>query len=182
MLKCSVVLIAALVCAALSTSANANARLISVTPVDGGCVSGPTGPFVQMWDVEVGKTYTITISDVTECANGGTDPTLNVRVNSSNSGNYDLVATLVAPGTYQFDFTLPLDAACTLPIFYCTTPGDNSSGIFVYRSDGGPFQAHLRAATFDAGCTNPQDIYLPPWCGTVPVDAKTWGYVKTIYR
>lgn len=182
MFKCAMVLIAALVCAALSTSANANARLISVTPVDGGCVSGPTGPAVQAWDIEPGKTYTITISHVTECANAGTDPTLNVRVNSSGSGNFDRVATLVAPGIYQFDFTIPADAACTLPIFYCTTPGDYSSGLFVNRNDGGTFQAHLRAATFDVGCTNPQEIYESPWCGPVPVDAKTWGYVKTLYK
>lgn len=182
MMKCYVVLIAALMCAALSTSANANARLISVTPVDGGCVSGPTGPSVQAWDVEQGKTYTITISDVTECANGGTDASLNVRVNSSTSGNFDLVATLVVPGTYQFNFTMPSDAVCTLPIFYCTTPGDNSSGLFVYRNDGGLFQAHLRAATFDIGCTNPTEIYLWPWCGPLPVDQATWGHVKSLYR
>jgi hypothetical protein len=182
MLKCSVVLIAVLLCAAIPATADANARLINVTAVDGGCVSGPTGPAVQAWDVEPGKTYTITISNVTECANGGTDATLNVRVNSSSSGNTDVVATLVAAGTYQFNFTVPGGAACTLPIFYCTTPGDNSSGIFVTRNDGGPFQAHLRAATFQAGCTNPQEIFQLPWCGVVPVEPTTWGHVKALYR
>jgi len=181
-IRCYVVLIAALVCAALSTSASANANLISVTPVDGGCVSGPTGPFVQAWDVEPGKTYTVAISNVTECANGGADATLNVRVNSSVSGNFDLIATLVAPGTYQFDFTIPAGAACTLPIFYCTTPGEYSTGIVVTRNDGGSFQAHLRAATFDVGCTNPQEIYQWPWCGPLPVDPTTWGHVKSMYR
>ena len=182
MIRCYGVLIVALVCAAVPSASNANARLISVTPADGGCVSGPTGPAVQSWDVEPGKTYTVTISNVTECANGGTAATLNVRVNSSVSGNFDLVATLVAPGTYQFNFTLPADVACTLPIYYCTTPGVGQSGILVYRNDGGLFQAHLRAATFGPGCTNPTEIYQLPWCGPVPIDEATWGQVKSMYR
>lgn len=73
--------------------AMADARLTSVVPVDGGCVSGPTGPAVQAWDVEPGETYTLTINDVLECANGGTDATLPVRVNDTAVGNTDLVAT-----------------------------------------------------------------------------------------
>ena len=173
--------LAALACLALPALAQANARLISVVPTDGGCVSGPTGPFVQSWDVEPGKTYQITISNVTECANGGTDATLNVRVNSTGSGNTDIVATLVVPGTYTFSYTVPLGTTCTLPIFYCTTPGVPSSGIFVYRNDGGPYQAHLRAATFGAGCTNPTPI-LGPDCQIVPVRSKTWGDVKAFYH
>jgi hypothetical protein len=158
-----------------------SARLIGVTPVDGGCVSGPTGPGVQSWDTEPGKTYTITISNVTECANGGTDATLNLRVNSSGSGNTDVVATWVAPGTYAFDYTLPVGASCTLAIFYCTTPGDGSSGYFVRRDDGGSYEAHLRAATFGAGCTIPQEI-IGPWCMPTPVHPSSWGRLKTIYR
>ena len=157
------------------------ARLISVTPVDGGCVSGPTGPTMQAWDVEPGKTYTLTISNVTECANGGTDATLNVRVNSTSSGNTDIVATFVAPGTYQFNYTVPPDASCTLPIFYCTTPGDNTSGYFTRRNDGGNYQAHLRAATFGAGCTNPQEI-IGPACLPTPARPHSWGKLKAIYR
>jgi hypothetical protein len=164
----------------LPVSANANARLVSVTPVSGGCVSGPTGPFVQSWDVEVGETYTIRITHVTECANNGTDPTLNVRVNSTVVGNTDLVATLVAPGVYEFDFTMPLDALCTLPIFYCTTPGEGNSGLLVNRDDGGAFQAHLRASSFDVGCTNPVELWGPE-CDTVPVRESSWGAIKTLY-
>jgi len=131
--------------------------------------------------VEPGKTYEVTISNVTECANGGTDATLDVRVNSSNSGNTDLIATLVVPGTYKFSYTLPADAVCTFPIFYCTTPGQNNTGLFVHRNDGGPFQAHLRAATFGPGCTNPQAI-LGGDCLVVPTRPSTWGKVKSFYR
>ena len=180
--KCFRVVLIALICAVVPVAASATARLINVTPVDGGCVAGPSGPFVQSWDVQPGYTYNITIDNVAECANGGTDPTLNVRVNSSVSGNTDIVATFVAPGTYEFTFTIPVGAACTLPIFYCTTPGDNSSGIFVVRNDGVMYQAHLRASTWSAGCTNPQEIYQSPWCGPVPTESTTWGSVKSIYR
>jgi hypothetical protein len=81
--------------------------------------------------------------------------------------------------------------ACTMAILYCTTPGGGGSGLatigpgsgdlFVRRSDGGAFQAHLRAATFDAGCTNPQSI-LGPDCGATPAPSCSWGRLKTIYR
>jgi hypothetical protein len=175
------IVLAALAAMVLPSLAQANARLISVVPTNGGCVSGPTGNSVQFWDVEPGKTYQLTISNVTECANGGTDPTLNVRVNSSSSGNTDLVATLVVPGTYKFSFTLPFNAVCTLPIFYCTTPGQNNSGLKVNRNDGADFQAHLRAAAFSPGCTNPQPI-LGGDCLIVPTRPSTWGKLKSIYR
>ena len=175
------VLIAFLFLAGMAGSAHANARLISVVPTDGGCVSGPTGPAVQAWDVQPGKTYQVTISNVTECANGGTAATLNVRVNSSGSGNTDVVATFVSPGVYAFSYTLPANATCTFPIFYCTTPGANNTGIVVQRNDGGPFQAHLRAATFGPGCTNPTAI-LGPACQSVPSRSRSWGQVKSFYR
>jgi len=176
-----IIVLAVLAALSIPSLALANARLISVVPTDGGCVSGPTGPAVQAWDVEAGKTYEVTISNVTECANGGTDPTLNVRVNSSNTGNTDVVATLVVAGTYKFSFTLPANAVCTFPMFYCTTPGQNNSGLRVERNDGGPFQAHLRAATFGPGCTNPQSI-IGGDCLVVPTRPSTWGKVKSFYR
>ena len=175
------ILLAALAALSLPSLAQANARLISVVPTDGGCVAGPTGPTVQFWDVQPGRTYELTISNVTECANGGTAPTLNVRVNSASSGNTGLVATLVAPGTYKFTYTLPATAACTFPIFYCTTPGQNNSGIRVERNDGASFQAHLRAATFGPGCTNPQPVTGTD-CSNTPTRPSTWGMVKGVYH
>lgn len=182
-----VVLIAVLALAIVPALAHAidlgNGRLTNVTSTDGGCVSGPSGATVQSWDVEPGHTYTLTLSYVTDCANGGTDPTINVRVNSSIPGYeyVDLVATYVSPGVYQFDYYLPPEAWCTLPIFYCTTPGDITSGLFTRRDDGGNKQAHLRASTFSPGCTNPQMI-IGPECGVVPTDNETWGRVKSLYR
>ena len=175
------ILVAILAVIALPATAGANARLIDVTPTTGGCIYGPSGPGVQAWDVEPGETYTLVIAGVIECASGGMDPVLNVRVNSTSSGNFDLVASWVSPGVYQFDFTVPMDGVCTLPIFYCTTPGDNSSGLFVFRNDGVSFQAHLRVSTFGPGCTNPQEV-IGPDCGPVPTDQSTWGRIKALYR
>ena len=166
------------------------ARLVSVTPVDGGCVSGPTGATTEAWDIAPGYTYTLRLEDVTECANGGTDPTLDVRINSSIPGHEytDLVATYVAPGVYEFDFTLPAEAWCTLPILYCTTPGEwLTTGLFVRRHDGGtnsngvPFTSHLRASSWYPGCTYPTMI-LGPECGAVSNEESTWGTIKSLYR
>lgn len=166
------------------------ARLVSVTPVNGGCISGPTGGTTQAWDIEPGFTYRLRLEDVTECANNGTDPTLDIRINSSIPGHEytDLVATNVAPGVYEFDFTLPAEAWCTLPILYCTTPGEwLTTGLFVRRDDGAtnnngiPFTSHLRASSWDAGCTNPQMIPGPE-CGALPVEKSSWGTIKAIYE
>jgi hypothetical protein len=159
--------------------ARANAQLVNVVPLDGGCISGPTGPTVQFWDVQPGKTYQLTIQGVVECGNNGTAPTINVRVNSSSSGNTDIVATNTGPGTYVFSFTVPANAMCTFPIFYCTTPGQPNSGLKVNRNDGGSFQAHLRASTFGPGCTQPTPIGGS--CET-PVRPSTWGALKLHYR
>jgi hypothetical protein len=163
-------------------------RLINVTPTAGGCVSGPTGgpQYAQIWDLEPGHTYTLTISNVTECANGGTAPTLNVRVNGSTPGQKytDLVAAYVSPGVYQFDYVLSAGAVCTMSIFYCTTPGDISSGIFVRRNDGEAQAALLRASRFESvgtGCINPVPI-IGPDCGTLGADDSTWGKIKGLYR
>jgi len=175
------ILLAALAALSLASLAQANARLISVVPTNGGCVAGPTGSSVQFWDVQPGKTYELTINNVTECANGGTAPTLNVRVNSSSSGNTDIVATLVVAGTYKFTYTLSPNTVCTMPILYCTTPGQNNTGIRVNRNDGASFQAHLRAATFGPGCTNPQPVTGTD-CSNTPTRPSTWGMVKTVYR
>ena len=161
---------------------NGTARLVSVTPVDGGCLYGPSGNYVQLWDLEPGFTYTLTISNVTECANGGTDPTLNVQVRNGTTGNMNIVATYVSPGAYQFNVTMPADAQCTYPIIYCISPSPPVSALFVIRNDGSPFQAHLRASTFGPGCTNPEEIYEWPYCGAVPAENSTWGRVKSLYR
>jgi len=188
---------AAAVCALLILPAIAygldkgTGRLVGVTPVDGGCVMGPTGSTTQAWDMQPGHTYTIRIANVTECANGGSDPTLNVRINSSTPGHEytDRVATFVSTGVYEFNFYLWENAVCTLPILYCTTPGEwLTTGLFVIRNDGAtnsngvPYAAHLRASTFGEGCTNPIMILGPECGGMIGTEESNWGTIKKIYR
>jgi len=181
---------AAALCVLLVLPAIANAcplgggRLVDVR-TSGGCVSGPTGLFEQLWDLEPGHMYTLTISNVTECAVGGTAPTLNVRVNSWTAGNTDIVAVYVSPGVYKFDYFFPRNAICTFRIFYCTTPGISDSGRFAIRNDGVAYQALLRASRFEsvgAACTNPIPIFGPECGGTLGTEESSWGAVKGIYR
>lgn len=161
--------------------AHANARLTNVAPVDGGCVSGPTGPSVQAWDIEQGYTYTVTIEGVTECAEDGTAATLDVRVSSTPNGNTYLVANYVSAGVYEFNFTMPEEGVCTFPIYYCTVPYDDSTGIVVIRDDGVGFQAHLRSATFEGGCTNPVEN-IGEGCDVVGVEESSWGTLKATFN
>jgi hypothetical protein len=174
----------ALLLAGAASAAFADANVSSVTPVDGGCVSGPSGISTELWDVEPGKTYVITLTGVTECADGGTAATLNVRVNGTGQDeiqNTDLIATNIGPGMYQFTFTVPADASCTMPIYYCTTPGQANTGILVKSSSNPGFGTHLRASTFGPGCTNPVEIQGPN-CQIVPSRPTSWGLVKRFYR
>src|SRR5262245_60149261 len=68
-------------------------RLFSVIPVNGGCVAGPHGSGTEHYDVQQGKTYQVTISDIRDCASGGTSSTIQVMVKSSDTGNQCYTAT-----------------------------------------------------------------------------------------
>lgn len=127
-------------------------KVINVVPVNTECVSGPTGNGVQSWDVQQGGTYEVTIAGVTDAGNGGTDATIEVIVKNSSSGNQCLTAFNQAPGVYKFTITLPADACNTFPITYGSTGCQESTAMFARRNDGGNFQSHLRAATFDGSC------------------------------
>lgn len=169
---------ALLVGVSLPAIAAANARLVSVTPKDGGCVAAPVGPNVEAWDVQPGMTYTVRLDRVTECANAGTDPFVSVMVMSSARGNALFVARHVADGTYEFDTTIPPNACGTTPIRYGLTGTLPNTGWLVGRHDSGTAQSHLRAATFGPGCTSASPIV----CATTSTLARTWGELKSIYR
>jgi hypothetical protein len=156
------------------------ARLISVVPATGGRVLGPTGSGVEAWDVTPGSTYTLTLDQVTDCANGGTAPTINVMVKNSALGNRDIVATRVSNGTYVFTFTMPAQGCETFPIVYCLTrPGSPSSGAgLVGRHDTGAKQSHLRASAWSSADSGPVQIR----CTATPVHPMTWGSLRGIYR
>lgn len=137
------------------TSAAANVgegRVISVVGVNGSCVSGPDGNSVESWEVAQGGTYEVTLSNVTDAGNGGTDPTIEVIVKSSNTGNQCLTAVNQGTGVYTFTITMPSNACQTFPITYGSTGCNESTAKFARRSNGEAFQSHLRAATFDGSC------------------------------
>jgi hypothetical protein len=147
-------------------------RVSSVVPVDGGCVfqdSLPTNA-VESWDVEEARTYAITLTNVTDCANGGTDPILEVMVRSSNTGNVCVTATQTATGVYTFTVMLPPNACNTYPIHYCTACAANQ-GLVARRADGGNKASHLRAATFAVNCGAPiSDIDCTSGCAAYVTD------------
>ena len=125
--------------------------IASVAPNDGGCVHKTVNndESVESWDVQQGKSYTVTLANITECSG----ETIQVIVKSSESGNTCVTATSTGnTGEYTFDYTMPANACNTLPILYCTDNCNPNSGYFVRRSDGGEKQAHLRAWTFGLGC------------------------------
>ncbi len=161
----------------LPQTAQANARLVSVVPVASACVAGPTGPNVEAWDVQPGQSYVVTIDQATNCANGGTDASIQVIVKNSVTGNVVLTATRGAVGVYSFTFTTPMLGCETSPILYCTSGGQPNTGFLVGRHDTGASQSHLRVSNFGAGCTNPVQIS----CATSAV-GRSWGRLKVIYR
>jgi hypothetical protein len=179
----------ALACLAASAGvAHARGKLLTVEPfpASSACVQEPDGDTDQFWDVEAGKTYECTIIDVDDCANGGTDPTIGIRVNATGPGFIDLVATMQSTGVYKFMLTIPADnPSCTLPIHYCTPPGSSDPGLRVLRScpdpcgdDDDEHPAHLRIATFGPSCSNPHF----PNCSLTPARSRTWAQVKQMYR
>lgn len=149
------------------------ARVSSVVALDGGCVFQDSLPVsaVENWDVSQGRTYLVTLTHVTDCANGGNDATIQVIVKNSTTGNTCLTAFRQAAGTYTFTFTMPPNGCHTYPIVYCTSGCDDNSGMLARRADGNDKASHLRAATFSAGCGNP----TPDTDCTVPVpDCSAW--------
>ncbi len=153
----------------------------SITPLNSGCVSGPNptnNNNVRAWDMQPGKTYKVTLKDVTNCANGGTNASIGIYVKHSILGNTFLTASLVSTGTYTFNYTVPANGCETFPVRYCATQGSPNSGFAAGFQAGTGTTVHLRASTFQAGCTFPVEIS----CTTTPVEPATWGSMKSIYR
>src|SRR5688572_6954736 len=124
-------------------------NVVAVTP--GACVQSTINGNNQFWDIAQGNTYTITLSGVTDCANGGTDATIEVIVKNSITGNTCATANQVSTGVYAFEFTMPAEACATFPILYCTSGCSPNSGMFAEDNlqDG---LGHLRTAYFDESC------------------------------
>lgn len=119
----------------------------------------------QFWNVLPGSTVTITLSCVTDCANRGTDATIQVIVQSSASGNKCLTATKVSTGVYTFTYCVPLTGCQTDVISYCTTGCSTSTG-YKALDAGGKCPGHLRVASSTGADCTPQIS----GCPTDPID------------
>ncbi len=167
--KCSRLLIVSAVFAAMLCSGLLSAQIVPVPPPTNGdgsayisnvvatsptpsaCVQSTINGNNQFWDVAQGNTYLITLSGVTDCANGGTDATIEVIVKNSVTGNSCATATYLSDGVYEFEFTMPTNACATFPIVYCTSNCSPSTGMFAQDllQDG---LGHLRSSYFDGNC------------------------------
>jgi hypothetical protein len=145
-------------------------RISSVIPLDGGCVVDDDQPVssVEHWDVSQGKTYQVTLTNVTDCANGGTDSSIKISVKNSNTGNQCLDANKADTGVYVFTVTLPSNACFTYPISYCASADcTGPDGFFARRRDGGNSSSDLRASIFGTNCSflaEDQDCLPPQGC------------------
>jgi hypothetical protein len=71
-----------------------NAYISNVTS-NGSCVASTTNNGgIQFWDIQSGGTYTVTLSNVTDCASQGNESTIGVVVHNSDGGNNRLCAIL----------------------------------------------------------------------------------------
>jgi hypothetical protein len=128
-----------------------NAYISLVTAVNGNCVQSTIDGNTQKWDIQAGGTYEVTLTGVNDCANYGSDPTIQVIVKNSAGGNICVaIANQTAAGVYVFQVTLTTQCL-TLPILYCTSNCDPGTGMFARDALAG-HEGHLRTATFDGDC------------------------------
>ncbi len=140
-----------------------------------GCFAGPiTVGSIDNWYLEQGHTYSITLSDVFDCANNGTDATIIVEIRSASSGSVFMLANWVAPGKYAFQFTMPSNACGPFQVIYCVGCVLSTDGM---TANGSGREADLFPAQFFNNCS----FYSPVYCST-PAPKSTWGTVKSLYR
>jgi len=137
-----------------------NGYISNVTGVNGECaVNTPTGNTGHKWDIQAGGSYNVTLSGVTDCANLGSDPSIQVIVKNGGGGNVCATASQdpLNPVVGQYTFTIPLTTQClTMPILYCTSNCDPNTGMFAQGFDGTGGDGklgHLRTALFGDNCT-----------------------------
>jgi len=126
---------------------------VTVTANNASCLSStvPNGNGPFNWEVVQGGSYTVTITNVTEC----TGDTITVFLQSTPTGNRCFQATGTAgSGTYAFSITMPDNACETYPISYKCGANQpcNNQNTFDARGPNGEDTVHLRAAIFDDNC------------------------------
>ncbi len=149
-------------------------------PVDPGCVAGPVPQpgNVENWWLEQGRTYSITLADVIDCANSGTDSTIIVEVvGLDKNSSVFMIATKTAPGRYIFDFTMPSNGCGSYQVKYCLFCIETTDGFVAGKQDGSGGESDLFPGLFGAGCT-----YISPIECPMPTEPSTWGGIKSVYR
>src|SRR4051812_4067224 len=116
---------------------------------------------VNWWNIQAGKTYSLTLSNINDCANGGTANTITVSIVDINLNKTCYIATKISTGTYRFVYTA---SNCgVVNIWYCVTncaPNSGPSG-FVARCTPGPGSgqaAELRTSLFNSQCVWQSDV------------------------
>ena len=115
------------VCITMTASAGKPSNLgdayISSVTSGSNCVANTiNGGSVQFWDIQVGGTYTVTLTGVTDCASQGNESQIGVIVHNSTGGNLYYAANYVSVGVYSFTIkSAEWTGQCkTMPIEYCT--------------------------------------------------------------
>jgi hypothetical protein len=148
-------------------------RVVSVTPLDGGCISQDLPPSgTEEWRIQQNHSYLIRLEGVTECSGD----TIHVHLFNPFRDENDpedcyrpkcLPATRVGDGAYQFTVTFDQIEAKSYFIRYCTNADCSSGGVLARRSDGGNAPSTLVLTHFFPGCiprAGHDKICLPSCC------------------
>jgi hypothetical protein len=135
-------------------------RVVSVTPLDGGCISQELPPSgTEDWNIEQVFRYRVRLENVTECSGD----TIHVHLFNPFRSEDDpddcyhpqcLEATRVGDGAYEFtvQFPAPPRQGKRYFIRYCTSADCSAGGLLARRSDGGNAPSELRLSRFSQDC------------------------------
>jgi hypothetical protein len=135
-------------------------RVVSVTPLDGGCISQELPPSgTENWNIEQVFRYRVRLENVTECSGD----TIHVHLFNPFRSEDDpddcyhpqcLEATRVGDGAYEFTVRFPAPPRQGKRYFirYCTSADCSAGGLLARRSDGGNAPSELRLSRFNQDC------------------------------
>ena len=135
-------------------------RVVSVTPLDGGCLVQDLPPSgAELWNIEQVFAYRVRLEGVTECSGD----TIHVHLFNPFRDPNDpedcyrpqcLPATRVGDGAYEFtvQFPAPPRQGKRYFIRYCTNEDCSAGGVLARRSDGGNAPSELRLSRFNENC------------------------------
>jgi hypothetical protein len=135
-------------------------RVVSVTPLDGGCISQELPPSgTENWNIEQVFRYRVRLENVTECSGD----TIHVHLFNPFRSEDDpddcyhpqcLEATRVGDGAYEFTVRFPAPPRQGKRYFirYCTSADCSAGGLLARRSDGGNAPSELRLSRFSQDC------------------------------